>query len=183
MQFIRSFMASVVCVLFLMVSVQAQHKYIGTKMCGMCHKTEKQGSQLGIWQKSKHAEAYKTLTTAKANETAKAKGLTKPAAEAPECLECHTLGKTVDAKLLEKTFDMKEGVQCETCHGPGSEYKSITIMKDKKKAVEAGMTEHKDTAAIEKHCKTCHNEKSPFYKEFKFQERWNQIKHPVPKAG
>lgn len=183
MQLIRTLATVILCILFIGVSVHAQHKYIGTKMCSMCHKTEKQGNQLGIWQKSKHAEAYKSLTTAKANEVAKSKGLTKPAAESPECLECHTLAKTVDAKLLDKTFVMKEGVQCEACHGPGSDYKSITIMKDKKKAVEAGMHEFKDAAAIEKQCKTCHNEKSPFYKEFKFEEMWNQIKHPVPKAG
>ena len=181
MQIFRTVIAASLCFIAVGSAGQTQHKYIGTKMCGMCHKTDKQGGQLGIWQKSKHAEAYKTLTTAKANEAAKAKGITKPAAEAPECLECHTFGKTVDAALLEKTFDVKDGVQCETCHGAGSDYKSINLMKDEKKAADAGLIVHKDAAAIEKFCKSCHNERSPFYKEFKFEERWNQIKHPVPK--
>jgi cytochrome c peroxidase len=158
----------------------SQNKYIGVKGCRPCHFTEKQGKQVDIWQKSKHAEAYKTLTTAKANEIAKAKGLTKPAAESPECLECHAT--TADAKLVEKTFDMKEGVQCETCHGAGSGYKTIPIMKDRAKAIAAGMREFKDEAAIEAYCKTCHNPKSPTYKEFKFKESWDKIKHPVPKA-
>lgn len=157
---------------------KSEYKYVGIKICAACHKTEKQGKQLDIWQKSKHAEAYKTLTTAKANEIAKAKGLTKPAAESAECLQCHA---TTETKLVEKGFDMKDGVQCETCHGPGSAYKTITIMKDKAKAVAAGMTEYKDDAAIEQQCKTCHNEKSPTYKEFKFNEMWKKIKHPVPK--
>lgn len=148
----------------------------------MCHKTEKQGNQLGVWQKSKHAEAYNTLTTAKANEIAKSKGITKPAVEAPECLECHTLGKTVDAKLCDKAFDIKDGVQCETCHGSGSAYKNITVMKDEAKAIAAGLKEYKNEAAIEKHCRTCHNEKSPQYKEFKFEEMWPKIKHSVPKG-
>lgn len=161
-------------------SVSAENKYVGVKMCSMCHKTEKQGKQFDVWQKSKHAEAYKVLTTAKANEIAKSKGISKPAAEASECVECHA--KSFDAKLVEKTYDIKDGVQCETCHSAGSAYKNMAVMKDKAKSVAAGMTDFKDQAAIEKFCKTCHNEKSPTFKEFKFDEMWGKIKHPVPKV-
>ncbi|MDO8502687.1 MAG: multiheme c-type cytochrome [Gemmatimonadaceae bacterium] len=148
------------------------HTYVGAKACGLCHKAEKKGNQLGVWQKSKHAKAYTTLTTEAANDIAKAKGITTPAAEAPACLKCHAI--VGDAKA-----DIKDGVQCETCHGPGSDYKSLTVMKAKGKAVAAGMKEYKDKAAIEKQCRTCHNEKSPTAKEFKFEERWAKIKHPV----
>ena len=98
----------------------------------------------------------------------------KAANESPECLECHAI--TADAKL---TVD---GVQCETCHGAGSAYKAFSIMKDKAKAITAGLTEFKDKGAIEKKCKTCHNEKSPSYKPFKFDEMWVKIKHPIPKG-
>ena len=181
MKTFRIILAALVCVAFLQFSVQAQNKYVGTKMCGMCPKTDKQGKQLDIWQKSKHAEAFKTLLGAKAIEIAKAKGLKKAPSESPECLECHTLGKTVDASLLEKGFDMKEGVQCESCHGAGSGYKTLTLMKDKAKAAAAGLLTYKDDAEIQKFCKTCHNEKSPAYKEFKFAEYWAKIKHAVPK--
>ncbi len=178
----RSAVAVAICTVLFLFSLQAQNKYIGTKMCGMCHKTDKQGKQLDSWQKSKHAGAYKTLTTAKANEIAKAQGLKKPAAESPECLECHTLGKTVEASLFEKGFDIKEGVQCETCHGAGSQYKGLAVMKDKAKSGAAGLVLFKDAAEIEKSCRTCHNEKSPAYKEFKFEEMWGKIKHAVPKG-
>lgn len=157
----------------------ADNKFIGTKQCSMCHKSDKSGNQFGIWQKSKHAEAYKTLTSDKANEIAKKKGLKKPAAESPECLECHTV--TADAKLLDKGFDAKDGVQCEACHGAGSAYKAMATMKDSAKAIAAGMTEYKDDASIEARCKKCHNERSPSYKEFKFKEMWAKIKHPVKK--
>jgi hypothetical protein len=163
------------------VGYAGDNKYVGVKSCKMCHQSEKQGQQFTVWQKSPHAEAYKTLTKAKAEEIAKAKGLKKPAAESPECLTCHTV--TADAKLAEKTFDAKDGVQCETCHGAGSAYKTMNIMKDKAKAIAAGMTEYKDDAAIEKHCRTCHNEKSPTFKEFKFKAMWDKIKHPVPKKS
>lgn len=170
----------VVATVFLWNTALSQNKYIGVKACRPCHFTEKQGKQFDIWSKSKHADAYKTLTTAKANEIAKAKGLTTPAAESAECLQCHVT--MADAKLVEKTFDMKEGVQCETCHGAGSGYKTIPIMKDRAKSIAAGMKEFKDEAAIEAYCKTCHNEKSPTYRELKFKESWEKIKHPVPKA-
>ncbi len=157
------------------------NKYVGVRLCAPCHKTEKTGNQFGVWQKSKHAEAYKALTTAKADEIAKSKGLKKSAAESPECLQCHATA--TDAALTEKTFDVKDGNQCETCHGPGSAYKSMSIMKDKEKAVAAGLVLYKDDAAIEAKCKTCHNEKSPTFKEFKFKEMWAKIKHSVPKKG
>lgn len=165
-----------VVVVFGMTSL-AQNKFIGVKMCAPCHKADKTGNQFSVWQKSKHAGAYKTLTGAMAAEIAKAKGI-KNAAEAPECLECHG---AVDAKLVDK-YDVKDGVQCETCHGAGSAYKSMAVMKDKAKSIAAGLREFKDAAATEKFCKECHNEKSPTYKDFKFDEMWGKIKHAVPKG-
>jgi hypothetical protein len=182
MMYLSSF---VVCLMLVTQPVTAQekaaNKFVGVKICAPCHKTEKSGNQFAVWQKSKHSEAFKALVSDKANEIAKAKGLTKPAAESPECLQCHTL--TADAKMVEKTFDPKDGVQCEVCHGAGSAYKSISVMKDKAKAIAAGLSEYKDDASIEKKCRTCHNEKSPTYKEFKFEERWPKIKHATPKKS
>jgi hypothetical protein len=150
------------------------HTYVGAKACGMCHKSEKSGNQLGIWQDSKHAQAYITLTTPAAAEVAKAKGITTSPAEAQECLKCHAI--VGDAKA-----DVKDGVQCEACHGPGSDYKSMTVMKDQAKSVAAGLRLYKDKAAIEEQCRTCHNPTSPTFKEFNFEERWSKIQHSVPK--
>jgi hypothetical protein len=154
--------------------LNAQNKYVGAKMCGMCHKGDKKGAQFETWQKSKHAEAYKSLTGAKAAEIAKAKGLKKAANESPECLECHAI--TADAKLT------ADGVQCEMCHGAGSAYKNMPIMKDKAKAIAAGLNDLSAKGAAEKMCKSCHNEKSPTHKEFKFDEMWAKIKHSIPKG-
>jgi len=151
------------------------HAYVGVKGCTMCHKTDKQGSQLSIWEKSKHAGAYTTLTTAKANEIAKSKGITTPAAEAKQCLECHAIAG--DAKA-----EAKDGVQCESCHGAGADYKAMGVMKVKADAVSKGMVAFADKAAIEAMCKKCHNEKSPTAKPFAFEERWAKIAHKKPAA-
>ena len=182
MHLIRTIRGILISTLVLVLAGHGQNKYVGVKNCGMCHKAEKQGNQLGIWQKSKHAEAYKTLLSVKADSVAKSKGLKKPAAESPECLECHVIGYKVAADLVDKNFDYKDGVQCETCHGPGSGYKSIPIMKDKVKSAAAGLKLYKNEAEIEKLCRTCHNDKSPMYKDFKFEEMWAKIKHPKPKT-
>ena len=65
---------------------QPKHGFVGAETCGMCHKTEKQGDQYGIWQKSMHAQAYKTLQTEKADKIAKDKGFDTPAVKTHECL-------------------------------------------------------------------------------------------------
>lgn len=156
------------------------NKYVGVKGCSMCHKTDAKGNQLKVWSESAHAKAFTTLTSDASAKIAKEKGLKKPASESPECLSCHAV--TADVKLLDKTFDVKEGVTCESCHGAGSAYKVMAIMKDRAKAIAAGMTEYKDEKAIEAQCITCHNEKSPTYKEFKFKEMWAKVKHAAKKS-
>src|SRR5271169_2328963 len=128
----------VALVAFFALPSVAQHKYVGVTMCGVCHKTEKQGKQFDIWKSTAHASAFKTLQSSKADEIAKAKGLTVKASEAPECLQCHVTGYGVD-KSLTAALKMEDGIQCESCHGPGSDYKSIPVMKDKAKAEAAGL--------------------------------------------
>jgi hypothetical protein len=154
------------------------YKYVGVDKCaGMCHKGDAKGKQLEIWQDSKHSQAFKNLQTPEADKIAQDKGFTTPAAETPQCIKCHVLGKDIDATQLEDTFDKTQGVQCETCHGPGSEYKKITIMKDKSLAEQNGLIIHTDKDAF---CKTCHNSDSPTFKEFNLDEMWAKIQHTDP---
>jgi hypothetical protein len=158
------------------LAAQGKNSYEGTAVCGMCHKTAKQGEQLKVWQGSGHAQAYKTLLTDEAKAIATEKGVGAPE-KAAACLKCHAPAHDVDAALLGKKFSQEDGVQCETCHGPGSAYKNMKVMKDKKLAVEAGLIVHEDG---EKFCVTCHNSESPTFKGFKYAEAWEKIKHPVP---
>jgi hypothetical protein len=157
----------------------AQNKYIGTSQCKMCHNTDKQGKQFDIWSKSKHAGAFKTLASPAADAIATKKGFKTKAVETPECMGCHMV--TADAKTFDAKFDVKDGVQCEMCHGAGSAFKNMAVMKDHAKAVAAGMTDFKDAATIEAKCKTCHNEKSPTAKKFDFAAAWKAIAHKIPK--
>jgi excinuclease UvrABC ATPase subunit len=156
---------------------QNGNSFIGVEACAMCHKTEKQGSQLSIWQNSKHAKAYETLKTEKADNIAKEKGFSTPAVQTTECLKCHASGYNVDPSLLGKKFKIEDGVQCETCHGAGSAYKDMKIMKDKELAIKNGLVVHDK---LENFCIGCHNVESPTFVDFNVDEAWNKIKHPKP---
>ena len=101
------------------------------------------------------------------------------ASEAPECLECHVTGYKAD-KALTAALKVEDGVQCEACHGPGSDYKSIPVMKDKAKAEAAGLVLSVDDPKL---CTQCHNSKSPTFKEFNYKASWDKIKHPIPIAA
>lgn len=159
------------------VAAQAvDHKYIGAGACKMCHK-----SQFDVWAASPHAKAMETLKSEAAAKAATAKGVKVPASEAPECLKCHETGFGADAALLDAKFDKNMGVQCESCHGAGGDFKAIGSMKDHAKAVEAGLNPLSVAdGSAEKHCVKCHNSESPSFKGFKFAEYWDKIKHPKP---
>lgn len=164
---------------FSTILAQDKPSFVGVKKCGMCHKKDKDGNQLKIWEESKHANAFKTLQNEASKKIAAEKGIAD-ASKAAECLVCHAIGYTEGA-LVDKKFKVEDGVQCEMCHGAGSEYKSKKTMQDHAASVAAGLTEYKDLAAIKAQCVTCHNDKSPTFKGFNFEERWAEIQHPIPK--
>lgn len=148
--------------------------YIGVAKCSVCHKSEKKGNQLGQWQSTKHAKAYATLATPEAKALAKAKGIEDPQ-KSNKCLKCHVTGFGADPKLFEASFKVEEGVQCEACHGPGSLYKPVKVMKDRAASIKAGLI-----IPDEKTCVKCHNAESPSYKKFVFKEMYPKIAHPIP---
>jgi len=158
---------------------EAKHGYVGVDNCGMCHKGEAKGKQLEIWKNSPHAKAYFALKSAVADSLAQKAGFTTPAAETEACLKCHVAGYNTDKALLGPKFKMEDGVQCETCHGPGSDYKAISVMKNRETAIAKGLIIYDNPKDL---CVKCHNPESPTYKEFNFEEAWaNKISHPIPK--
>jgi hypothetical protein len=171
------FLAVILAVIFVNV-VFPEPTYVGSAKCAkMCHKSPKQGEQYPIWEKSKHAGAYKTLATPSALEVGKKAGVAEPQ-KSDKCLKCHVTGFGADPKLLEPTYSAEEGVGCEACHGPGKEYSKLSVMKDKKLAAAAGLI-----APDEKVCVKCHNQESPNYKAFDFKVMSKKIAHPIPKVA
>jgi hypothetical protein len=107
--------------------------------------------------------------------------LKTPAYEASECLKCHVTEYGVDASLLDAKYVANMGVQCESCHGAGSDYKKMSIMKDRAKAIENGLHDiSASDGTAEKLCVTCHNEESPTFEAFNFDEMWKKIAHDIP---
>jgi hypothetical protein len=161
--------------------------YVGVKGCGMCHKKEEAGNQLAKWQESGHAKAFATLGTPEAKEAGKKVGVDDPQTSG-KCLKCHATAYNFTETLagIEK-IAVEDGVTCESCHGPGKNYKSKEIMKDRAQCVANGMI-HPAT----KSCDKCHNEQSPTWKAdrytkkdgtkagFDAEQAYEKIKHPNP---
>lgn len=146
---------------------------IGAAKCAICHKTEKQGQQYSIWQGSKHSQSFAALTSPGAAAKAQEAGVQNPP-ESPQCLKCH-------APLFEKAPELKsEGVTCEICHGPGSEYKKLNIMKDRALSAQNGLIVYENDEAVKKQCLTCHENAHGM--SFDFAASHEKIKHKKPAA-
>jgi hypothetical protein len=164
------------------------HKYVGVSKCAkLCHKSKKQGNQLGLWKERKHSKAYETLLTDEAKAVGKKVGVDAPE-KSDKCLKCHATGHGVPAEFLKSGFKIEDGVQCESCHGPGEDYMDKKIMKDRKKAESLGLV-----VGDEKTCLGCHNDTSPTWKAdryttkdgkkvgFDYETMWPKVAHPRPK--
>jgi hypothetical protein len=155
------------------------HEYQGVKKCGMCHKKDDQGAQLSVWEDSKHAKAFETLKSEESKKIAEEMGLSAEPWEAEECLKCHASGYQEGA-AVDKKFKVEDGVQCETCHGPGGDYVNLHRKADKlEEAYANGFVKFDD---VEAECRECHNEESPTFPAdgFDFAASWEKVKHPIP---
>jgi hypothetical protein len=156
----------------------AAPEIIGAPKCRGCHKA-KTGDQWKIWTESAHARAFETLASEQSRSIAKEKGLGDPQTE-NACLRCHATRASLGAGAVinEKAkYADSEGVGCESCHGPGSDYKAKKVMTDPEAARTAGLVMIETADG----CTQCHNEESPTFKGFDFGQRWTEIAHPVPR--
>jgi hypothetical protein len=162
------------CILLAGSALAQEPAYVGAQKCQICHRTEKQGQQYPLWEQSKHSQAFAALSKPEAADKAKALGVTTPPAESPTCLKCH-------APLAAKAPELKpEGVSCEVCHGPGSEYRKLSVMKDKDAAVKSGLVLYGSPDKIKAHCLKCHE--TNHGKAYDFDASWAKIKHSIPKG-
>jgi len=129
------------------VTSSTEPQYVGVRICAGCHKGKERGYTFSKWRLSAHADAYAILGTRKAGAIAREKGMTENPQESQHCLRCHSTGFDASPDRFSDTFDRVEGVQCEACHGPGSEHVLAIFENSGKKGI---LTPSKET------CSPCH---------------------------
>lgn len=172
-------------------------EYVGTNKCKSCHKSAKKGEQYVKWEETSHSKAYETLLSEKALAIASDLKLESAPHESAECIVCHSVGfgsggyEIKDESFYNPADDDKKGkkaakrmlnlqnVGCESCHGPGSKYKSKKVMQAVYTGATAGADVGLNTVSKET-CIACHNEKSPTFKDFNYEEMVAKISHPMP---
>lgn len=160
--------------------------YAGNKSCAMCHKSAEKGNQLGQWQASAHAKAFELLGTPEAKAVGTKAGVADPQ-KSGKCLKCHSTAYNFTETVATEKITPEEGVTCESCHGPGKNYKAKSVMEDHAKCLEGGMI-----YPATKSCELCHNDKSPTWKAdryttkdgkkvgFDVEQAYEKVKHPDP---
>jgi hypothetical protein len=156
MKVLVSIAACLVMICVVVPTVAHAADYVGETKCKMCHKKAHTK-----WEETKHAHAFASLQGADA--------------EKPECVGCHTTGYSGSGPVAEN----QKNVQCEACHGPGSDYRKVMMRRSSyttEKAVAAGLILPNEAT-----CTKCHNEKNPNFKPFNFEERKAAIAHTLDK--
>lgn len=135
-------------------------EYVGAKKCKACHI-----KQFKSWQKTGMAESFEKLKAGVSADAKKKAGMDpdKDYTTDAGCLKCHTTGygKPGGFTTIDATPDLA-GVQCESCHGAGSEYRDMM-----KKNKEYKIADIKAVGLIvpsenEAGCMECHGEGNPF---------------------
>lgn len=165
------------------------NRYIGAAKCKNCHSYEEAGNQYGTWQEAKHSKAWHRLGEDPAKKVAADLGIDDPQ-KSDRCLKCHTTAFGEPEEMIKRGFDIEQGVQCETCHGPGE-------LHMKARFAAAAMEEDLADDELPKYvripedelifsppqetCLGCHNDESPSFKSFCFFERVPEIRHLDPR--
>lgn len=152
--------------------------YVGTEACRPCHP-----SAFEIWVSSPHARTALYLSTQTGREMeAREAERERRTGEKFECRRCHEPpGPGVVAKFG-PGYHPEDGVQCETCHGPGEEHVIVETAKDT-------LSGHKifNPKNGNDFCQICHYEEKPFHVPaelrtplFDYKTAWKRIAHPTP---
>lgn len=162
-------------------SSQSTPSYLGAASCASsaCHGSTQgsTGSGIGLneyltWQRlDRHSRAYLTLLTPASQAIATALG--GPAAhEDPQCLACHASAGREAGKG--PRFQISDGVDCETCHGPSSPWiKTHTAgLRSAAQRQEQGLHPTWEISARAQLCVSCH-----------VGDREHPISHAVMAAG
>lgn len=161
-------------------SGRRQPVYVGVQACATCHDGAGMGHQCSLWQQSKHARAYAVLAMPESKAIAELSGIPQEPQESSMCLGCHATGAHAEDWEKDETFHVEDGVQCEHCHGPGSEYMVESIMRDREKAMAAGLN-----MPTTQDCMVCHLVKGSHVAvhnmpKLEIPQGLQRIAHPTP---
>jgi YVTN family beta-propeller protein len=154
--------------------------YVGVKVCASCHQGEGMGHQFSKWLATRHAQAYAVLSKPEAKKIAELSGIPQEPQESSMCLGCHATGARAEEWEKDETFFAEDGVQCEKCHGPGSEYMNAAIMSNRQAAEKAGLM-----MPTTDDCMGCHQVKGSHVAVHKLPkidivQAMSDIAHPTP---
>lgn len=165
--------------------------YVGASQCKLCHNKPAEGAQWTKWTQMKHHQSFQALSSDRALEVAKKLGLEKAPNESAECLRCHVTAYDVAALRPPKKILAKDGVQCESCHGPASDHLVIGKELKMKKPPSGDIHATVVTPGVET-CVKCHNTDNPTWDAekytlangdksgFDFEQAYAKIAHPNP---
>jgi len=157
--------------------------YVGWRVCVSCHRGEGMGHQDRKWLLSGHARAYASLAKPESRRIARLSGVPEDPQKSPICLGCHATGAQAEDWEKDPGFALEDGVQCEKCHGPGSEYAAENVMRDRKAAEAAGLN-----LPTPGDCVGCHAAKGSHdavYRRppFDAKKAWEETRHPMPRPA
>ena len=144
----------------------APFAYIGAGSCSSssCHgspgvrtATRVPQNEHTIWAiRDEHARAYGHLLGDRSRLIARNLKLDRPPEKAALCLDCHALN--VPEARRGRTFELADGVSCESCHGPGEQWIGPHTTRDwsHARSVELGMIDTKDPLVRAEICSSCH---------------------------
>jgi hypothetical protein len=106
--------------------------------------------------KDKHSRAYQALTGPMGERMARILKLGVKAEESPKCLSCHALAVPVEKRA--RTFELADGVSCESCHGPASAWLGPHTTRGwaHEQSLAAGMTDTRNLIHRAEKCLECH---------------------------
>lgn len=105
--------------------------------------------------KDKHAKAYAVLFEPRSKQIARNLMIERPET-ATVCLDCHATNAAANERA--SSFDISDGVGCESCHGPASAWLGQHTTRDwtHGQSVRAGMVDTKDVKKRTEVCLSCH---------------------------
>jgi len=151
--------------------------YVGQGVCRRCHDSDHR-DQFNPWYRSAHARAYAALSMPESKEIARLSGIDVDPFKSPVCLGCHATASDAEPWQLDATFFTEDGIGCEHCHGPGSEYAEAGVMADRKAAMQAGLRMPGQDLCLDCHIPKGSHQAVLEVREFVYEEALEKIAHP-----